>query len=152
MDRTWTGLCWFCLPVASSLCPHLCFLSWLGQAFPFWDKLLSLSPPWLGQAFPFWTSFLVCPLRGWVRPFLSGTSFLVCPPPWLGQAFPFRDKLRSLSPPWLGQAFPFRDKLLSLSPPWLQRSLWFGSQSVTSRISGIVIFFVSSKILYYFNQ
>ena len=80
MDRTWRGLCWFCLPVASSLCPHLCRLSWLGQAFPFCDKLLSLSPP------------------------------------------------------------------------WLQRSLWFGSQSVMSRISGIVIFFVSSKILYYFNR
>lgn len=35
---TWTGFYWFCLPVASSLCPHLCCLSWLGQAFPFLDK------------------------------------------------------------------------------------------------------------------
>ena len=98
------------------------------------------------------TSFLVCPLRGWVRPFLSGTSFLVCP--LRGWVRPFLSGTSFLvcPPPWLGQAFPFRDKLLSLSPPWLQRSLWFGSQSVTSRISGIVIFFVSSKILYYFNQ
>ena len=72
MDRTWTGLCWFCLP-------------------------------WPLPCVPISAAF-----HGWVRPFLSGIN------------------------------------CLNLFPPWLQRrSSWFGSQSVMSRISGIVIFFLA---------